>query len=70
MKCTLELNQEDIRQIIANQFKVDLPYVNVTTKKQSKGYGPTEHDVYEAAATLDIPKDRLIVENVRVPKEE
>lgn len=70
MKCTITLNQEEIRKVIADQFKVQVEYVTVNTKKESKGYGHGEHDVYEAQAILDIPQDRLLVEPLRVPKEE
>lgn len=49
------LNEDDIRQVIANSFSVDKGKVYLITFTETKGYGTGEHTVTSVKANVDIP---------------
>ena len=49
------LNEDDIRQVIANSFSVDKAKVYLITFTETKGYGMGEHTVTSVKAHVDVP---------------
>lgn len=52
MKTIIELDQEDIRKIIAEKFNCAPCQVTVSIKKEYKGQGMSEHEVHICTATV------------------
>lgn len=52
MKTELCLDSEDIKQIIAEYFKVNISQVSLKPYKTLSGYGPMEHEVTDVKATV------------------
>ncbi len=44
MKTITELNENDIKEIIAKHFDIEKYAVNIETKNECKGYGMSEHN--------------------------
>lgn len=63
MKCTVELNEADIRGIIAEKYGVLPADVYVGTSKEYVGQGPMEHEAHVAVAKVNFTeadvKERL-----------
>lgn len=55
MKKQVCLTQDDIRQIIANAFCVDIDKVNLEPYKDLEGWGSSEHFVAKVKATIEVP---------------
>ena len=53
MKQTIELNNEDIRRLIAKEFHVEEEKVSVSLRPVYRGYGIYEHKEYEVFATIN-----------------
>ena len=53
MKQTIELNNEDIRRLIAKEFNVEEKEVSVFLRPVYRGYGIYEHEEYEVFATIN-----------------
>ena len=54
MRQTIELDEKDIAQIIANSFDCDIADVKVEAQVSYEGWGPTEHPVARCKATIKI----------------
>lgn len=57
MKTTIELNEKDIIDILAKYFKIPSNYVRVEVRKDTEGYGITEHfvnNVYAVISKMDL----------------
>lgn len=54
MKHTIELNEEDIKQLIAKEFDVKEEQVSVSISKVYSGYGIGEYKDYEIYATVNM----------------
>ena len=57
MKHILELNVHDIREALADHFKVDVKRVTVITGMRPVGYGMDEHDEPFVRAEVEIDKE-------------
>ena len=44
MKHTIELDEKDIKKIIAKEFDVHDDQVTIVAKKVTRGYGPNEYE--------------------------
>lgn len=53
MKQTIELDKEDIRHLIAKEFKVEEDKVSVSLRQVYRGQGIYEHKEYEIYATVN-----------------
>lgn len=54
MEQIIKLNEQDIVQIISNYFNVDRNKVTLKVDMKWEGYGPMEHKVHKATATVKI----------------
>lgn len=52
MKTTIELDQEDIKKIIAEKFNCTPCEVTVSAKKEYRGQGMSEHEVHVCTVTV------------------
>lgn len=53
MKYFIELNEMDIKNIIAEHFDVPSSNVRLEIKKDYEGYGPMEHEVHVAKVVVE-----------------
>ena len=54
MKQTIELDEKDIKRLIAKEFDVKEEQVIVSISKVYSGYGIGEHEDYEIYATVNM----------------
>lgn len=54
MKTVVQLDSKDIQGILADYFSVDISKVSLSTKREYRGQGPTEHEVHVAYAEVRI----------------
>lgn len=52
MEKITELNSQDIMQVIADHFNIDVEKVWLKIKARSVGYGCSERDVYDVIAIV------------------
>lgn len=55
MKKQICLTQDDIQQIIANAFSVDMDKVNIEPYRDCERYGLMENYVTKVKATVEVP---------------
>lgn len=59
MNITINLSRSDIADIIGEKYGVPFGAVNVTTEKQSIGYGPTESEVSVPVARVTMTREQM-----------
>ena len=52
MKKVIELDEKDIRSILAEKFNCDPCHVAITVVKDWAGHGPTEHEIHTIKAII------------------
>lgn len=57
MKCVYELDENDIRQVVANYFDCDLKAVDLIVEPVTVGYGVSEHTEYKPVVTVRVKAD-------------
>ena len=55
MKKQIVLNEDDIRQTIANSFDTDKDKVTIEHQMETEGYGLSEHLVPVFTVTIEVP---------------
>lgn len=59
MTITIKLTKSDIADIICEKYGVPMGNVTVTTKPQTVGYGPTEHEVMAPEAVVTMTREQM-----------
>lgn len=54
MKTSITLNKQDIEEIIAQRFGVDVNRVTLSTPMEIVGYGPGEHEERTIAGVVNL----------------